>query len=175
MAPGPGCRVTRGRGRCLASWFSRPPPERERCTGRALDFRTAPLSGELAPVLGADHEGNDELGGKTVYEADYQELSDGSREAGQDTSGCSSADNVSIIGLSQSINPGVLCSDTVLVVMMNNGSYLHVAYSKGKPAAFVTLEDTGLLWEGLAMAFGYPNSMPVSSDGNGLGSGGARL
>ena len=95
----------------------------------AFGSRTAPLSGELAPVLGADHEGNDELGGKTVYEADYQELSDGSCEAGQDTSGCSSADNVSITGLSQSINPGVLCSDTVLVVMMNNGSYLRVAYS----------------------------------------------
>jgi hypothetical protein len=46
---------------------------------------------------------------------------------------------------------------------------------EGKSAAFVTLEDAGLLWEGLAMAFGYPNSIPVSSDGNGLRAGGARL
>lgn len=162
--------------RQVSGWFSRPPPERERCTGRALDSRTAPLPGELAPVLGADHEGNNELGGKTtVHEADYHELRDGPREAGQDTSGCGSGDDVGMAGLSQSITPGVPCPDTVLVVMMSNRSYLLVGSPEGKPAAFVTFEDAGLLREGLAMAFGHPNIIPVSSDGNGLGAGEARL
>lgn len=93
----------------------------------------------------------------------------------KDTSGCGSCDDVGMAGLNQSISPGMPCPDTVLVVMMSNGSCLLVGYQEGKPVAFVTFEDVGLLRKGLAMAFGHPNNMPVSSDGNGLGAGEARL
>lgn len=57
-------------------------------------------------------------------------------------------------GLTHSVRTGVPCPDTVLVVMLSDGSYLLVGYPVGAPAAFVAAEDAGLLRQGLDGAFG---------------------
>jgi hypothetical protein len=57
------------------------------------------------------------------------------------------------IGIVHSISPGVPCPETVLVVLINNGSYVLVGYPQGGPAAFVARDDAGLLREALTAAF----------------------
>jgi hypothetical protein len=46
--------------------------------------------------------------------------------------------------------------ETLLVVLMTNGSYLLVGYPQAGPTAFVVRDDAGPLREALATAFGDP-------------------
>ena len=45
------------------------------------------------------------------------------------------------------------CPETVLVVLMSNGSYVLVGYPQGGLAAFVARDDAGLLRKALTAAF----------------------
>jgi hypothetical protein len=57
-------------------------------------------------------------------------------------------------GIEHSIRPASLCPETVLVVVMTDGSYLLMAYPLGEPAAFVIAKDAVPLRRELAAAFG---------------------
>jgi hypothetical protein len=57
------------------------------------------------------------------------------------------------IGIAHSISSGAPCPETVLVVLMSNGSYVLVGHPQGEPAAFVTAEDAGSLRQALTAAF----------------------
>lgn len=63
-------------------------------------------------------------------------------------------------GMEHSISPGVPCPETVLVVVMADGSYLLVGHPWGKPTAFVACHDAGLLHRALETAFGNPADNP---------------
>lgn len=69
-------------------------------------------------------------------------------------------------GIGCSIRPGVPCPETVLIVVMSDGTYLLVGYPQGEPAAFVAGEDADLLRQGLDGAFGKPKGRE-HSNGNG--------
>lgn len=77
------------------------------------------------------------------------------KQAGQDTNGVRHGDGLRMGGLTHSIRPGIPCPDTVLIVVLSNGSYLLVGYPEGAPAAFLTAEDAGPLRQGLDGAFGH--------------------
>lgn len=72
-------------------------------------------------------------------------------------------------GIDHSINPGVLCPDNVLVVVMSDGSYLLVGYPQNGPAAFVTRDDAGPLRQALQGAFGNPTDDAVGGNGSSNG------
>jgi hypothetical protein len=57
-------------------------------------------------------------------------------------------------GLDRSICPGTPVPATVLVVVLNDGSYLLVGYPQSGPSAYVTAEDAVPLRQALAAAFG---------------------
>ncbi len=71
--------------------------------------------------------------------------------------------------IGHSIRPDVPCPETVLVAVMNDGSYLLVGYPQGEPAAFVVREDTDVLRRGLEGAFGNPTDEAAgwNDDSNG--------
>jgi hypothetical protein len=73
----------------------------------------------------------------------------------------------SVIGIAHSISPGAPCPETVLVVLMSNGSYLLVGYPQGEPAAFVTGEDAGSLRQVLTAAFEPGHQTDEGATGNG--------
>ncbi len=68
-------------------------------------------------------------------------------------------------GIDHSISPGVPCPDTVLAVVMSDGSYLLVGYPQNGPAAFVTRDDAGPLRRALQGAFGSPTDDAVGGNG----------
>ena len=70
-------------------------------------------------------------------------------------------------GLDHSICPGAPVPATVLVVAMNDGSYLLVGHPQGEPAAYVIVEDAAPLRQALATAFGSEQSA-----GNGVATAG---
>ncbi len=72
-------------------------------------------------------------------------------------------------GIRRSIRPGAPCPETVLVVVMSDGSYLLVGYPQGVPAAFAAGEDADLLRQALQAAFGYPTDDAGSGNGNSNG------
>jgi hypothetical protein len=73
---------------------------------------------------------------------------------GEDQSGKHNSQHASPgIGIAHSISTGVPCPETVLVVLMSNGSYVLVGYPQGGPAAFVTAEEAGSLRQVLTAAF----------------------
>ncbi len=76
-------------------------------------------------------------------------------------------------GLDRSICPGVPVPATVLVVVMNDGSYLLVGYPQRGPSAYVTAEDAVPLRQALAAAFGseQPAGNKVAIPGSDLGRG----
>jgi hypothetical protein len=84
---------------------------------------------------------------------------------GPDGSGHS--DGIRLGGITHSIQPGLPCPATVLVVMLSDGSYLLVGYPDGEPAAFLTSHDAGLLRQELDRAFGHPDGMSARDDGTG--------
>jgi hypothetical protein len=57
-------------------------------------------------------------------------------------------------GLDRSVCPGMPVPATVLVAVMNDGSYLLVGYPQSGPSAYVIAEDAVPLREALAVAFG---------------------
>ncbi|MGH3906459.1 MAG: hypothetical protein ACRDTE_20105 [Pseudonocardiaceae bacterium] len=57
-------------------------------------------------------------------------------------------------GIAHSIRPGAPVPVAMLVVVMNDGSYLLMSYPQGEPAAFIVPEDAELLRQGLGLAFG---------------------
>ncbi|MCA1672527.1 MAG: hypothetical protein LC799_10100 [Actinobacteria bacterium] len=57
-------------------------------------------------------------------------------------------------GLDHSIRPGTPVPATMLVVAMNDGSYLLVGHPQGEPACYVIAEDAVPLRQVLATAFG---------------------
>jgi hypothetical protein len=59
------------------------------------------------------------------------------------------------------------CPETVLVVLMSNGSYVLVGYPQGGPAAFITAEDAGSLRQVLTAAFKPGHQTDESAIGNG--------
>lgn len=61
-------------------------------------------------------------------------------------------------GLGCSIRPGAPAPETVLVVVMNDSSYLLVGYPQGGPSAYVTTKDAAPLRQVLAAAFGGEQS-----------------
>jgi hypothetical protein len=71
------------------------------------------------------------------------------------------------IGLAHSISTGAPCPETVLVVLMSNGSYVLVGYPQGGPAAFVARDDAGLLREALTVAFEPGHFTDEAATGNG--------
>lgn len=72
-------------------------------------------------------------------------------------------------GIGHSIRPDMPVPDTVLVAVMNDGSYLLVGYPQREPAAFVIAEDAGSLRQALEAAFGNPTDEAVSGNGNSNG------
>jgi hypothetical protein len=70
------------------------------------------------------------------------------------------------IGIAHSISSGAPCSETVLVVLMSNGSYVLVGYPQGGPAAFVTAEDAGSLRQALTAAFEPGHLIDEGATGN---------
>lgn len=69
-------------------------------------------------------------------------------------------------GINHSLSPGVPCPETVLVVVMSDGSYLLVGYPQHGPTAFVMGEDADLLRRRLEGAFGSPTAETVRGNGN---------
>jgi hypothetical protein len=70
-------------------------------------------------------------------------------------------------GINRSISPGVPCPETMLVVLMTNGSYLLVGYPQAGPTALVVHDDAGPLRQVLTAAFGDPTDETASGNGNG--------
>lgn len=60
--------------------------------------------------------------------------------------------------IGRSIRPGAPCPETVLVVVMSDGSYLLVGYPQCEPAAWAIARDAGLLHRALGDAFGHGQS-----------------
>lgn len=72
-------------------------------------------------------------------------------------------------GIGRSIRTGVPCPETVLVVVMSDGSYLLVDHPQGEPTAFVFRDEAGPLRQALDGVLGNPGDEAVSGNGNSNG------
>jgi hypothetical protein len=70
------------------------------------------------------------------------------------------------LGIEHSIRPGAPCPETVVIVVMTDGSHLLVDYLQGMPAAFVTPKDAAPLRQVLGTAFGNLRVKPVDGEGS---------